>query len=70
LSEASKKTLEFQGGRMSAAEAESFEADPLFDLHIRLRRWDEKAKLEDQPLPPLEKYREMMIAHLREKGKG
>lgn len=64
LSEASRKTLEFQGGRMTAAEASAFEADPLFDMHIRLRRWDEKAKLEHQPLPPLSKYRNMMVDHL------
>jgi phosphonate degradation associated HDIG domain protein len=68
LSEASKKTLEFQGGRMSATEAASFEADKLFDLHIRLRQWDEKAKLENKALPPLEKYRSMMIEHLQAKG--
>ncbi|MBO9658673.1 MAG: HD domain-containing protein, partial [Chitinophagaceae bacterium] len=64
LSEASKKTLEFQGGRMTAEEAAAFQADPLFEMHIRLRQWDEKAKLEDQPLPPLKKYRDMMIDHL------
>jgi 2-amino-1-hydroxyethylphosphonate dioxygenase (glycine-forming) len=44
LSEASKKTLEFQGGRMSAAEAARFEDDPLFNLYIRMRLWDEAAK--------------------------
>src|SRR5258706_9042477 len=38
LSEDSKKTLEFQGGRMSLEEAMIFEADPLFDLYIKLRR--------------------------------
>lgn len=64
LSEASKKTLEFQGGRMNADEASAFQADPLFEMHIRLRQWDEKAKLENQPLPPLKKYRDMMINHL------
>ncbi len=64
LSEASKETLRFQGGRMTGDEAAAFEADPLFELHIKLRKWDEQAKLEQQPLPPLEKYREMMIRHL------
>ena len=66
LSEASKKTLEFQGGRMNADEASAFENDPLFELHIKLRRWDEQAKLESQPLPSLSKYRELMITHLTE----
>jgi 2-amino-1-hydroxyethylphosphonate dioxygenase (glycine-forming) len=65
LSEASKKTLEFQGGRMDLEEAMAFETDALFDLHIRLRRWDEKAKLERQPLPSLDKYADMMLRHLK-----
>jgi 2-amino-1-hydroxyethylphosphonate dioxygenase (glycine-forming) len=64
LSVASKKTLEFQGGRMSADEAAAFEADKLFTMHIRLRKWDEQAKLEHQPMPPMEKYRNMILAHL------
>lgn len=64
LSPASKKTLEFQGGVMTVAEAEAFEADPLFALHIQVRRWDDAAKLTAQPLPSLEKYRVMMLHHL------
>lgn len=65
LSEASKKTLEFQGGVMTLEEAMLFESDTLFDLHIKLRRWDEKAKTEKQPMPPLQKYKEMAIQHLK-----
>ena len=65
LSPASKKTLEFLGGRMTRQEASSFEADPLFELYIKLRRWDEKAKLEDRPLPPLDKYQAMILRHLK-----
>ncbi len=64
LSEASKKTLEFQGGMMTLEEAMLFESGGLFDLHIKLRRWDEKAKLEKQPMPPLQKYKNMAIRHL------
>src|SRR6187549_1287465 len=44
LSEASRKTLEFQGGVMAADEAKAFEADILFDTSIRMRKWDELAK--------------------------
>jgi predicted HD phosphohydrolase len=65
LSEASKQTLEFQGGKMTLEEAMAFESDVLFDLHIKLRRWDEKAKLEYQPLPSLDKYESMIIRHLK-----
>lgn len=67
LSEASKKTLEFQGGRMTLKEAMAFESDSLFDLHIKLRRWDEKAKLEHQALPAMNKYADMMLRHLKDK---
>lgn len=46
LSEASKKTLEFQGGIMNPREALAFERDPLFELSILMRKWDEEAKEE------------------------
>lgn len=64
LSEASKATLEYQGGRMEKDEAEAFEQYPLFDLIIRLRKWDEEAKIESLPIPPLSHYRDMMSRHL------
>jgi 2-amino-1-hydroxyethylphosphonate dioxygenase (glycine-forming) len=44
LSEASRRTLEFQGGRMTQQEALAFEQDPLFDASIQMRKWDELAK--------------------------
>jgi len=50
LSEASKKTLEFQGGKMTQEEANKFEQDPLFDISIRMRHWDEEAKERNMPL--------------------
>jgi len=69
LSPASKETLVFQGGVMTEEEATSFEADPLADLYIRLRRWDEQAKEEQIPLPSLDHYRVLMQQHLTEKSK-
>jgi 2-amino-1-hydroxyethylphosphonate dioxygenase (glycine-forming) len=65
LSDASKRTLEYQGGPMSAEEAAAFEQYPLFALIIRMRNWDEQAKIEDQPLPDLGRYRAMMLHHLQ-----
>jgi phosphonate degradation associated HDIG domain protein len=65
LSGASKKTLEYQGGRMEEAEAKNFEADPLFDLYIKMRRWDEAAKVEHQLLPDLDVFREKAVEHLK-----
>lgn len=44
LSEASKMTLEFQGGRMSQEEADRFERHPFFEESILMRKWDELAK--------------------------
>lgn len=64
LSKASKQTLEFQGGIMSLEEATAFENDELFPLYIKMRQWDEAAKIEHQSLPPLEKYKDMMTQHL------
>lgn len=64
LSEASKRTLEFQGGAMNTKEAMTFKNDELFPLYIKMRQWDEAAKIEHQSLPPLEKYKEMMVQHL------
>ena len=54
LSEASKKTLEYQGGVMSDAEGKAFEADPLFETSILMRKWDELAKEINTPVIDLE----------------
>jgi 2-amino-1-hydroxyethylphosphonate dioxygenase (glycine-forming) len=64
LSEASRKTLEYQGGPMTAEEAAAFEKYPLFGLIINMRKWDEQAKIEHKPLPDLGRYRKMMMHHL------
>jgi phosphonate degradation associated HDIG domain protein len=64
LSDASKNTLRYQGGPMTAEEAAAFKADPLFDLNITMRRWDEEAKLQDQPLPDLNIYKQIAERHL------
>ncbi len=44
LSEASRRTLGYQGGVMTADEARAFEQDPLCAVSLRLRHWDEQAK--------------------------
>ncbi len=64
LSDASKKTLEYQGGPMTYEEADAFEQYPLFTLIIQMRKWDEQAKIEHKPLPDLQHYRRMMLRHL------
>lgn len=65
LSEASRQTLSWQGGKMDAAEAEAFEANFLFELMIKMRKWDEAAKEASKPLPDLAHYKEMCLRHLR-----
>lgn len=64
LSDASKRTLQFQGGPMLAKEAQDFENDPLFRLKIFVRSCDEKAKLPNFQAPDLESYRNMCIKSL------
>lgn len=44
LSEASKGTLEYQGGPMNAEEAQAFASDPYFSISLEVRRLDEAAK--------------------------
>ena len=64
LSAASRATLAFQGGVMSAAEATAFEQDPDADVILRLRQWDEQAKEADQPVGSLARLQEMALRHL------
>jgi len=64
LSDASKRTLNFQGGPMDEKEAKDFEKDEWFPLYITLSEWYEKAKVEHIPLPDFGRYRLMMIQHL------
>ncbi len=53
LSEASKQTLELQGGKMTEKQALSFEKQPHFDEIIQVRLWDEEAKIVDAKMPDL-----------------
>lgn len=64
LSEASLKTLSFQGGVMSEEEAIEFESDLLFDQFIMLRMWDEKAKETNKSVGDINFIKELMIKHL------
>lgn len=63
LSEASKQTLLFQGGKMSYEEAVEFESDQLFQEMITMRRIDELAK-EDLPPSDLQLIYDLIVDHL------
>ncbi|MGL5996364.1 MAG: phosphonate degradation HD-domain oxygenase [Pseudomonas proteolytica] len=66
LSEASRRTLGYQGGVMTADEALAFEQDPLCAVSLRLRHWDEQAKEMHVPVLDLEvlkaKARQLLAA--------
>ena len=61
LSEASRRTLEYQGGVMTEAEAEAFEQDPLCAVSLRMRHWDELAKEMWVPVIDLDLLREKAL---------
>ena len=50
LSDASKATLEYQGGPMNAEEAAAYKADPLINEYIKIRYWDDLGKDADTPV--------------------
>lgn len=64
LSEASRKTLEHQGGRMDGEEASIFEQDPNFKEYLKLRLWDDMAKIPGKAIPDLRHLRRMAYSHL------
>lgn len=64
LSPASKATLAFQGGVMSALEAAGFEMDPNADIIIKMRYWDDEAKLTDIPVDNIYHLKSMALRHL------
>lgn len=64
LSDASKKTLELQGGPMTEAEAIEFESNPLAHEMIQMRRWDDLAKETHRPTLDLAPLKEMARAIL------
>lgn len=61
LSPASRQTLAWQGGPMTEIEAGAFEVDPWFADSLRLRRWDEAAKVPGLPLPDLDALQQLAL---------
>lgn len=64
LSEASKKTLNYQGGKMTIEEATEFENDPLFKDSLILRHYDDNSKKVTIKLKSLDYYKEMLHNYL------
>ena len=68
LSVASVRTLQAQGGPFSQAEAGAFQALPHAQDALRLRRWDDAAKVAGARIPDLEHYRPLLEYLLRERS--
>lgn len=64
LSPASALSLELQGGVMSRGEISEFEKLPQFEAALKLRHWDDRAKVPGWTVPGLEHYRERLAAAL------
>jgi gamma-butyrobetaine dioxygenase len=60
LSATSQKSLIEQGGVFTPAQAERFIAAPYAHDAVRLRRYDDAAKVPDAQAPPLDSYRERL----------
>jgi putative nucleotidyltransferase with HDIG domain len=70
LSPASQGTLEWQGGPMNRDEAVDFEGDPWFEVILRMRVFDEKAKDPHMVVPDLEHYRPVLCEHIMGRSVG
>lgn len=66
LSEASKRTLDFQGGRMQAREMVALEHHPYFREILQVRINDEKGKALDLNVPTLEYYLPLIKQHIQD----
>ncbi|QDV79283.1 hypothetical protein K2D_28960 [Planctomycetes bacterium K2D] len=62
LSEPSRVSLQLQGGPMTTDECESFQKGEFFGSAIRLRRWDDEAKVAGLATPPLSHYKKYIEA--------
>lgn len=60
LSPASRLSLELQGGVLTAEESAAFERQPFSGAAVRLRRYDDSAKIPGIMTPGLEVYRPLL----------
>jgi phosphonate degradation associated HDIG domain protein len=61
LSSASRLSLELQGGPFTPAEVAAFQTNPHAAAAVRLRHWDDEAKVTGLAVPPLEHYRPRLV---------
>lgn len=60
LSPASKRSLELQGGALTFEQSQAFRAQPFAEEALRLRRYDDLAKVAGLSTPPLGHYVDML----------
>ena len=63
LSDASKNTLIYQGGKLTQEECENFEKNKDIENHILLRKYDDQSKNVNFELNDLEYYKKMLIKY-------
>jgi [1-hydroxy-2-(trimethylamino)ethyl]phosphonate dioxygenase len=65
LSPSSRLSLSLQGGPMEVKERADFEGNPSYHDAVRLRRWDDTAKVPGLTVPGLDHYRDHLTAAVR-----
>ena len=64
LSEASKISLELQGGIMNYKESKEFESNEFFESSIKLRKFDESAKKAGLKIKSINEYKNLLVSKL------
>jgi len=62
LSAASQASLALQGGQFDRDEAVAFAVRPYAQESIRLRKWDDAAKIAHHPVPDLDSFRGLVMS--------
>jgi phosphonate degradation associated HDIG domain protein len=66
LSPVSQRSLELQGGPMTAEEVAEFETEPYYREAVQARRWDDQAKVVGLDVPGVASYRSLLEASVIE----
>lgn len=56
LSKSSKRSFELQGGLLSSEELKTLESEPYLASALKIRVWDDQAKVTGKEVPPLNAY--------------
>jgi phosphonate degradation associated HDIG domain protein len=64
LSEPSRQSLVLQGGKMGPEEVAVFEKNPHYKQAVRLRLWDDEAKVQGKATRPLQTFRPHLVTAL------